>query len=82
MRGDYAYVSEFYNLIAEEGLRAGDYSQVNLSAGITIDSRILLEISGQNLTDNKGLTHGAGGPENRAYQLRPRTIGMRATYRF
>jgi len=82
VRGDYAYVSDFYNKVGETGIAAGDYGQFNASAGITLDG-FNIELFARNLTNEDALTHAdAALRDNRAYQLRPRTIGLNVGYQF
>ena len=79
---DYAYISEFYNKIGENGDKGGDYGQVNVNAGINLGD-FTLELFAQNLTDEDAITSvGVLEPDTRAYRLRPRTIGLNVGYQF
>ena len=85
IRADYSYVSEYHNSFDEMGTAAGDYAQVDLKAGIEIDE-FSIDIFGKNLTNADEFTwvetfFGASG-FNRAYRLRPRTIGLNIAYKF
>ena len=80
--GDYAYVGEFFNGLAETGVKLGDYGQLNMSAGVTFNS-LNIEFFGHNLTDENALTYADIVVfDDRAYQLKPRTIGLNVGYRF
>ena len=80
--GDYARVGGFYNKLGETGLKTGDYGQVNMSIGIIFDS-LNVELFAQNLTNEDALTHSDSELlDSRAYQLRPRTIGLNVGYQF
>ena len=82
IRADYAYISDFYQLIGEQGGKAGDYGQLNLSMGVTFDN-INIDVFGQNLTDEDSLTSvSALFPDTRAWRLRPRTLGVAVNYEF
>ena len=60
----------------------GDYGQLNMSAGITFND-FNVELFGHNLTDENALTHAdVVLADDRAYQLRPRTIGLNVGYQF
>ena len=80
--GDYAYVSQFYNRLGETGVALGDYGQLNVSAGTALNN-FNIELFAHNLTNEDALTHADTlVPDNRAYQLRPRTIGLNIGYQF
>jgi len=80
--GDYAYVDDFFNRLGETGVKIGDYGQLNISAGLNYNS-FNIEIFGQNLTDENALIHADIAVfDDRAYQLRPRTIGLNIGYQF
>jgi len=81
-RGDYAYVSSFFNLPGELGDEGGDYGQLDLSLGVTVD-KFNIDINVQNATNEDALTSvGVVHPDTRAYRLRPRTIGLSIGYHF
>lgn len=83
LRGDAAYVGDYYNTLAETPPRLGDYTTVDLSAGVDFE-RWSLELYVKNLTDSDALTwaNPIFGPYDRQSRLRPRTIGARLGYRF
>ena len=82
IRGDYAYIDEFFSKVGEAGEELGDYGQLNLSAGTAIN-QWSIELYGQNLTDEDAITHAdVSVPDSRAYRLRPRTIGLNVAYQF
>ena len=82
VRGDYAYVGGFYNQIGEIGEKAGDYGQLNMSAGIALN-QFNIELFANNLSNEDALTSVTTlFPDTRAYRLRPRTIGMNVNYQF
>jgi outer membrane receptor protein involved in Fe transport len=82
VRGDYAYVSEYFNRVGEEGDKGGDYGQLNMSAGITLN-KFNINLFAQNLTNEDTVTNvGTLFPDTRAYRLRPRTIGLNIGYQF
>ncbi len=80
IRSDYAYVGGFYNNFPQVGAAAGDYSQVNVKAGMNLDkAHIALFIN--NLLDEDALTWVDAFPPT-AHQMRPRTVGFNVGYRF
>jgi iron complex outermembrane receptor protein len=83
VRGDVAYVGDYYNTLEETPPRLGDYTSINLSGGIDFD-RWSLELYVSNLTDSDALTwaNPIFVPYDRETRLRPRTIGARLGYRF
>jgi outer membrane receptor protein involved in Fe transport len=84
VRTDYAYVGGYYNNLQETGLEIGNYNQVNLRTGISLNN-FQLEIYGNNLTDAANLTWTDtifGGVDDRAVRLRPRTVGVTLGYTF
>jgi outer membrane receptor protein involved in Fe transport len=81
VRGDWTYVSEYDSFFSGFG-PAGDYHLFGASAGITINN-IGFGVFAKNLTNRKDFTWldntlGSG----RAYRLRPRTIGVNASFEF
>lgn len=85
-RMDYAYMGEYYNRIIETGVPAGGYSQVHLKTGITVNN-LNIDLFVNNLTDADDLTwveevSNRFTLSNRAYRLRPRTIGLNFGYHF
>ena len=78
--GDYAYVGEFFNRLGETGVETGDYGELNISAGVDI-TNVSIEFFAKNLTNEDALTHADVAVfDDRAYQLRPRTIGLQLRY--
>ena len=85
-RVDYSYVGEYYNNIAETGEASGDFSQIHLKAGVTLD-KIDIDVFINNVTNANDFTwvdelSSRRYQQNRAYRLRPRTIGLNLAYRF
>ncbi len=82
VRGDYTYVSEYFNSLAEAGTPSGNYHLFDLSAGVTID-RFRLGVFVKNLTNRSDFTwiDNAFGFDL-AYRLRPRTIGINLAANF
>ena len=79
---DYAYVDSFYNKVGETGVKTGGYSEVNMSAGMSVNS-VDVELFVRNLTNEDALTHADTTlADDRAYQLRPRTMGVNVSYNF
>jgi outer membrane receptor protein involved in Fe transport len=89
VRADYAYVDDyphaFKSRIVEGDPVAGGYSLVNLKAGVEINA-INLDLFVNNLTNANDFTwvdnllNGLGS--QRAYRLKPRTVGLNVSYRF
>ncbi|PHZ85107.1 TonB-dependent receptor domain-containing protein [Paremcibacter congregatus] len=84
VRGDYSYVNEFYNKLGEVGTRTGGYSQLNISAGVSLyTGQLDIGLFVHNLTNENALTHAdTVALDDRAYRLRPRTIGINVGYNF
>ena len=86
-RLDYAYVGEYYNNVAETGVPAGDFSQLHFKIGTTVD-RFSADFFVNNLTNSDGLTWVETNLSSfttglvRAYQIRPRTVGINLGYQF
>ena len=84
-RIDYSYVGEYFSNFSEMGQNAGNYSMVNVKTGASFDN-LNVDLFINNLTNTNKYTW----TENffsqfgfsRAYQLRPRTIGLNLRYRF
>jgi outer membrane receptor protein involved in Fe transport len=76
VRADVARVGGFYNNLSEQGLELGDYTTVNLTAGLSggnWDAQFFV----QNLTDASGATWLFFTEEfPSTYRLRPRTVGV------
>ena len=85
VRSDFLHVSKFHNNFDETGEAAGGYDLLNLKAGITLD-QFDVDVFVNNLTNADDFTwveslYGALGSQ-RAYRLRPRTLGLNIAYRF
>jgi len=79
-RGDLAYVGGFYNNLQEEGEEIGDYTTLNLSAGLRL-GRWDLQLFVHNVTDSDGATWIYRFEEYpSAFLLRPRTAGVKLRY--
>jgi outer membrane receptor protein involved in Fe transport len=76
VRGDYSYISGYHSNFAETGREAGNYHLLDLSAGVTIDN-FRVGLFAKNLTNRADFTwiDNVFG-RDRAYRLRPRTIGV------
>lgn len=83
LRGDFAYVGDYYSTLAEAPPQLGDYTKVDFSAGVEF-KRCSLELFVKNLTNSDALTwaNPIFAPYDRETRLRPRTIGARLSYRF
>ena len=83
VRGDAAYVGDYYNTLEETPPRLGDYFTFDLSGGVAF-GRWSLDLFVTNLTDSEALTwaNPIWAPYDRESRLRPRTIGARLGYRF
>jgi outer membrane receptor protein involved in Fe transport len=76
VRADYTYISEYYSQFQEVGIPAGDYSLIDLSAGVSIDN-IKLGVFVKNAANADDFTWVDNVfASQRAYRLRPRTIGF------
>ena len=83
-RIDYLYVDEYYHNIAEVGQASGGYEQINIKVGTSFQS-IDLDLYVKNVTNADDFTWvetGFSALANRAYRLRPRTVGLNLAYRF
>ena len=86
VRSDYSYVGEYYNNLAETGQASGGYSMINLKTGVAFAS-LDVDLYVNNLTNADDFTWVESTfPDiagvNRAYRLRPRTVGLNIGYRF
>ena len=83
LRGDYSYVGGFYNNLQQSGTEAGNYNQVNVKAGMSIN-QVDIDVFVNNLTNSDDLTwvQFAVSSDGRAHRLRPRTIGINFTHTF
>lgn len=81
-RGDLAYIGGYYNNLQEQGREIGDYTTLNLSAGVRLDDWDL-QFYVRNVTDTDGATWIYRFDEYpSAFRLRPRTAGVRLRYHF
>ena len=85
-RIDYAYLSEYFSSVAETGEGSGDYGLVNFKAGINVNA-FDIDLFVNNLTNEDDFTWVESfltgfGDHNRAYRLRPRTVGLNVAYQF
>ncbi len=88
VRLDYSYVGEYFSSF-EEGANgnqaSGDYHQFNLKTGVDFD-KTSIDFFVNNLTNENAYSWvEASFSQNgfsRAYQLRPRTLGMNLRYQF
>jgi len=83
VRGDAAYVGDYFNTLEETPPKIGDYTTINLSGGIDFD-RWSLKVFVTNLTDSDALTwaNPIWVPYDRETRLRPRTIGAQLGFHF
>ena len=85
VRLDYSYQSEYYSNTAETGQASGGFGQLNVKTGITIN-KIQVDLFIHNLTNSDKFTWVesllASANSKRAYQLRPRTVGVSLNYLF
>ena len=86
IRLDYAFVGKYYARPGETGglgnPTIGDYGQINLNAGIEVEN-FTFELTAQNLANEDALTHvSVFTSRGESYRLRPRTVGLNATYKF
>ncbi len=82
VRGDYTYISEYYSLFQAVGTPAGDYGLVDLSAGIRFDS-INVGLFVKNAANSDDFTWVDNVfASQRAYRLRPRTVGFNVNMAF
>lgn len=80
VRADYSYVGGYYNNFQSTGLETGNYGELSAAIGQTWD-RTTFKFYGQNLLNDNAVTFASSlWPDERAYRLRPRTIGFKITY--
>ncbi len=85
-RLDYSYQSEYFSSVAETGQASGGEGQLNLKAGIELD-QLSVDVFINNATNAEGFTWtesllSSAFGSLRAYQVRPRTVGLNVGYRF
>jgi outer membrane receptor protein involved in Fe transport len=85
IRGDYAYIGEYYHNVAETGEASGGYGQLNLKTGISVNA-FNIDLFVNNLTNQDDFTWVESVLEafgsSRAYRLQPRTAGLNVSYQF
>ncbi|MDA9096008.1 TonB-dependent receptor [Porticoccaceae bacterium] len=81
VRGDYAYISEYYNFFDESGPASGGYGQINLRTGLAID-QFNVDLYVNNLTNEQDFSWVEFSFASRAYRVRPRTMGLNLSYIF
>jgi hypothetical protein len=82
VRGDLAYVGGYYNNLQEEGPEIGDYTTLDLSAGVRLDEWEI-QVFVHNAGDSDGSTWIYRFDEYpSAFRLRPRTAGLKLRYYF
>jgi iron complex outermembrane recepter protein len=83
VRTDLLYVGTYYNNLQQAGEAAGGYFTANLNTGVQFSST-LLEFYVNNLTNAEKLTwvYATITADERAFRLRPRTIGARLSWKF
>lgn len=81
-RGDMAYVGGYYNNLQEEGREIGDYTTLDLSAGVRLDDWEV-QVFMHNAGDADAATWIYRFDEYpSAFRLRPRTAGVKLRYFF
>jgi iron complex outermembrane recepter protein len=82
VRADYTYISEYYSLFQETGTPAGDYSLIDLSAGVAINNvNVGLFVKNAANADDFTWVDNVFAAQ-RAYRLRPRTVGFNVGVNF
>jgi hypothetical protein len=82
LRGDLATVGGFYNNLREEGQEIGDYTTLNLAAGMQL-GKFDVQLFINNVTNSDAATWIDQRPTfPSAYRLRPRTAGLSLRYTF
>ena len=81
-RGDLDYIGGYYNNLQEQGEEIGDYTTLDLSAGMTFEHWDL-QLFVHNVTDSDGATWIYRFDEYpSAFRIRPRTAGVKLRYHF
>lgn len=78
LRADASYISKFGVIGAQDP--AGDYTLVDLTAGIDLSPALSLTLFAKNVTGEDAFTISGATPLNE--RLRPRTVGVRVGYNF
>jgi iron complex outermembrane recepter protein len=82
MRGDYTYVSEYYSQFQAVGTPGGGYGLVDLSAGVSLNNiKVGLFVKNAANADDFTWVDNVFAAQ-RAYRLRPRTIGVTMSVAF
>jgi outer membrane receptor protein involved in Fe transport len=82
VRGDYSYVSEYFSQFQEVGIPAGDYRILDLSGGVAFGN-INVGLFVKNATNADDFTWVDNVfASQRAYRLRPRTVGLKVSAAF
>lgn len=82
LRGDINYKSSYYSEASRQDLVAGDYTTVNLKAGVSVGN-VDLEAYVKNLTDEYAFTQiGFWAGLEDGYALRPRSVGVTARIQY
>lgn len=83
---NYTYIGGFRSTVRatrlETGPEAGDYGLLSLSAGVDLTEELTLMLTADNLTNEDDFSFIGNDVPGVAYRLRPRTVGVRASYRF
>jgi len=85
-RIDYSYEGEYFNSVAGTGTPAGDFSQVHIKFGAKV-GQVNVDLFVNNLTNKTGFTWVESSlstftASQRAYPIRPRTVGINLGYHF
>lgn len=80
VRSDYSYVGEFFSDFKESAPALGDYHQLNMRFGISLD-KWRIEVFGTNLLNEDAMTWYRQSSFY-AFRLRPRTLGLELGFNF
>jgi iron complex outermembrane receptor protein len=81
VRVDYTWVSKYYATLTQIPPAAGGYGMVNAGAGTNL-GKLDLSVFVKNLMNSSASTWYDNTFTNRAYRVRPRTIGVGAGFKF
>lgn len=82
LRGDLAYVGDYFSTPQETAPKLGDYVTINARLGIMANN-VGIDLFVNNLTDEYAVLWASTNiPDGRANVLRPRTYGVELRYRF